>query len=273
VSETIPDLTRYPQSLPGGALSVGDRVGPYRLLRLIHEGAGGPVYEVEHAEQGNRCAMWMPDRDQGTALGSGGGLGAAFRSLREVSNPHLPAIVDLIETQPPGETSVVMELVSGRALSQLLAEEGSLSAERIVFILAQALDAARALQRVSLGRGIFAADQLLVTGAAGSEDYLRLSGFGLAQPADGDRRAEVRAFGTTLQLLLTGEPRTRSPDPLRRTLHAIARGCLEEQSSDRWSSIDELKEMFDALLCGETVDLTGLVDGFEEPMEAPRRRW
>ena len=45
-----------PAGAPAGDRSVGDTVGPYRLLRQLGEGASG-WYEVEHLQIGRHAAM------------------------------------------------------------------------------------------------------------------------------------------------------------------------------------------------------------------------
>jgi serine/threonine-protein kinase len=97
-------------------------------------------------------------------------LGAALEALRE---PSLPAVTDF-GFSTDGAAFLVMELLEGKTLDTLGAPP-----ERVLALLFQALDGLEALARRGLAHHNLAPDNLLVTGAPGSE-RVKLLGLGSA---------------------------------------------------------------------------------------------
>ena len=172
-------------------------------------------------------------------------LGAALGSLRE---PSLPAVTDFGFTTE-GSAFLVMELLEGKTLDTLAGPP-----QRLLGLLAQALDGLEALARRGFAHGNLTPDNLLVLGAP-PEERVKLLGLGSALFHAGDLPADLEAFArTTCQVLgitvAPGEPPSaqmpfaltlelESSDALRRILER----CLQRDPAGR-PSHQEIRDAF-----------------------------
>jgi len=126
----------------------GTRIGTYQIARQIGRGGMGIVYEVEHSVLGKRFAMKVLasavlTRDRSSSR-------RFVREARAAARVRHPGIVDVTDfgALRDGRPYLVMELLNGRALHELAAEAGALSAIeplralRILHQVCQALAAA-----------------------------------------------------------------------------------------------------------------------------------
>src|SRR5262245_56337934 len=129
-------LTEFP------APRVGDRLGSYRLVKLLGEGATGRVFEVEHLTIGRRAAMKILAPEHAARPGAVRRLFSEAEAVNHINHPHIVEITDLIEAgHPGGANGIVMELLEGQSLAQLLLDEIRVPIERFLPILAQVADA------------------------------------------------------------------------------------------------------------------------------------
>src|SRR3954470_24256521 len=103
---------------------VGQRVGTYRLLRLIGAGGTGPRFEVEHLTIGRRAAMKILAPEHASRPGAIRRLFQEARAISQINHPHIVEVTDLVEDDGPGAANgIVMELLEGRSLAQAIADE------------------------------------------------------------------------------------------------------------------------------------------------------
>src|SRR5262245_34266276 len=120
----------------------GDRVGSYRLISLLGEGATGRVFEVEHSTIGRRAAMKILAPEHAARPGAVKRLFSEAQAVARINHPHIVEVTDVIEAdQPGGINAIVMELLEGQPLSHAMAEQHPMPPERFLPILSQVADA------------------------------------------------------------------------------------------------------------------------------------
>ncbi|MFF7728417.1 serine/threonine-protein kinase [Streptomyces sp. NPDC008001] len=209
--------------------------GRYRLSGRIGRGGMGTVWRatdelLERQVAVKELHMSDGDADDGTCPA---GLSDCDRTLREaraaalISHPNVVALHDIVVQD--GRPWIVMELVDGRALSEVLAAEGPVGPRetaRIAIALLSALRAAHA--RGVLHRDIKPPNVLLETATG----RVVLTDFGVAQVRGATTITETGAF--------VGSPEYTAPERMS--------GGPAGPASDLWS----LGVLMCAALSGET---------------------
>jgi tetratricopeptide (TPR) repeat protein len=158
----------------------GQTISHYRILEKLGEGGMGVVYVAEDILLGRRVAIKML-----TANASPGKQHYRARFLREaravsaLSHPHIAAVFDYGET-PDGHPFIVMELVSGRVLSDLL-RENALTLTQSVEITRQVAQALAEAHR----QGLVHRDIKPSNVAVNERGEVKVLDFGLAKQVAG----------------------------------------------------------------------------------------
>ena len=129
--------------------------GKYEVLGELGRGGMGVVYRVRHQELGAIFALkvlhprWLDEADS---------VGRFYREARVIAQLRHPHIVKVFDIGQDGDRHYfVMEYIQGRALNEILAQEGLLPLARVVAIsrqIAQALAYAHAQQPSVVHRDI-----------------------------------------------------------------------------------------------------------------------
>jgi serine/threonine-protein kinase len=235
-----------------------EKVGPYRLISRLGQGAMGVVWEARHA------LLRRPTAVKLLAPGTGGERALA-RFEREVqltaslTHPSTIAIYDY-GRNADGIFYYAMEQLRGINLGQLVAFEGPLPAARVVHLLRQACGALTEAHAAGLIHRDIKPANLMVCVYGGIPDFLKVLDFGLVKdvgavepaagrgperetdqvelsqdgsllgtplymapegmsdPAGVDRRADLFSLGAVGYFLLTGS----SPFPGRTAIEVFA---------------------------------------------------
>jgi CHASE1-domain containing sensor protein len=175
-----------------------EKVGPYRLIARLGQGAMGVVWEARHALLRRPTAVKL--------LPPGiGGERALARFEREVqltaglTHPSTIAIYDYGRTAN-GVFYYAMELLRGINLTQLIAFEGPLPAGRVVHLLRQACGALTEAHEAGLIHRDIKPANMMVCIYGGIPDFLKVLDFGLVKAVGagdseggGDSHGEVDA--------------------------------------------------------------------------------
>ena len=131
-------------------IEVGRTIGPYRLIRKLGEGTTSRVFEVEHVQIRRRAAMKIAHTDA-VLPGIGGRLFAEAQAVNLIDHPNIVAITEIVEpTEEFPAFALVMELLDGKLLADVIADDERLAPERFLPILAQVCDALAAVHAAGL---------------------------------------------------------------------------------------------------------------------------
>ncbi len=263
------------------------RLGPYRILRKLGQGAMGAVYQAEHTGLHRQCALKVLDRE----LAAMPGVPEAFHRAAGAAVQH-PCIAKVYGAgEAEGRHFVEAEYVEGEDLQTRVSFDGRMSvtdATTIIREAAIALGAAHAQGAVH--RDIHPANIMVAT-----DGTLKLTDLGLIAAAQGqgqaaagavvgtpeymspeqfevapvDARSDIYSLGITYLFLLTGQPPFTGssalsimiqhksepvPDPrvMRRdlppTVCHVIRKCMAKDPSERYQTCEQLVTDLDGVL-------------------------
>jgi len=209
---------------PGDPLIGALVAGRFRVDALLGEGGMGRVYRATQLGLGRRVAVKLlhPHLAQEPDL--------ALRFEREakaasmLNHPNSVIVYDFGRWK--NELFIAMEYLDGRGLDRILLREHPLSAERIVFFLAQLCDVLSVAHRMDLLHRDLKPENLLIVKDADGREVVKVVDFGLAILAQGARDQRL-----TLEGSVSGTPAYMSPEQaldkeLDRRSDIYAVGCV-----------------------------------------------
>ncbi|MEW6431423.1 MAG: serine/threonine-protein kinase [Myxococcota bacterium] len=223
------------------ASRTGQLFGAWELLELLGSGGMGDVYRARHARLGREAAVKVLRPELAALPEVVQRLFQEARVVNEINHPHIVQIFDFVEE--PQRVYCVMELLHGRSLAQLAAEDGPLPLKRIARLVGQACAALQAAHERGVVHRDVKPDNLFVTVGPDGRDVLKVLDFGIARRLTGegartqhgqvlgtpyymapeqaagravDVRADVYALGVALFELVSGRDfsRVERPEPL-----------------------------------------------------------
>lgn len=205
---------------------IGAMFGPYRIESLVGRGGMGEVYRAVDTEQGGRrvALKVLPP-----PLSDDPQFVARFRREAEIAarlaDPHVVPIHRYGEVD--GRLFIDMQLVDGRALSEVLAQEGPLDPARALAILEQvagAIDAAHAEGLVH--RDVTPANILLTQPGGGRAEFAYLLDFGIARPAEPGSRTALTRSGAVIGTLAYMAPERFLAQPAGPAVDVYSLACV-----------------------------------------------
>jgi serine/threonine protein kinase len=203
---------------------VGDRIGAYRLVRLLGEGASGPVFEVVHERLGRRAAMKTLAAEHASHPGAIKRLFAEALAVNRINHPHIVEITDLVEA---GEhqlarggagsllspvNAIVMELLEGESLGHAMTSDGPLDAERFLPVMAQVCRALAAAHGAGFVHRDLKPDNVFLADRGRDEDFVKLLDFGLTKPIRAEPSLSDTPLFATMDGTFVGTPGYVSPE-------------------------------------------------------------
>jgi serine/threonine-protein kinase len=179
--ERPPDPAPEPDDVVVGptAPRVGDRIGPYRVVRLLGEGTGGRVFEVLHEKLGRPAALKLLDAAHTARPSIRARFFAEALSITRINHPHIVEVTDIVETDE--HAGLVMELLEGCSLGAAM-RAGALPPERFLPILAQVCEALAAAHEAGFVHRDLKPENVFLCERHGVSDFVKLLDFGVAAP-------------------------------------------------------------------------------------------
>jgi tRNA A-37 threonylcarbamoyl transferase component Bud32 len=234
-------------SSPGAPAWVGRRVGRFRLLSLLGQGAMGRVFRAEDTLLRRHVAIKVLRSRATTGSDRPVAVGRLIREARaaaSLEHPHIIQVYDINEAG--GVFYIAMELAEGGSLKDLVTASGALAPVTACQLAAEAAEAlAHAHDRGVVHRDVKPANLMLTRSGR-----CKVADFGLARVDDArdlttllgenvgtprfvapeilrgsaaTARSDVYSLGATLFFLLTARPPfggTTALDAVREVLHA-----------------------------------------------------
>jgi serine/threonine-protein kinase len=191
---------------------VGERIGPYLLVRLIGEGTGGRVFEVVHEKLERRAALKLLDAAHAARPSARARFFAEALSINRIDHPHIVEVTDIVETD--GHAGLVMELLEGLSLGAVL-REGPLEPERFLPILAQVCEALAAAHAAGFVHRDLKPENVFLCERHGVADFVKLLDFGVAAPLPTRTPSGLHAGDSTssgVRRAFVGTPAYASPE-------------------------------------------------------------
>ncbi len=230
-------------------VEVPEKLGPYRLLRLLGRGGMGEVWLAHDTKLDREVAIKLMRRE---LMAREDAVKRFYREARAVARLNHPNIVQVYAIGEEGPIIyMVMEYVDGETVSQRLKRLGPLPLKECVNILLQAVEGlGYACARGIIHRDIKPSNMMI------SSDYrVKIADFGLAKIVEHD--SQMTVAGTAI-----GSPNYMSPEQ--------ARG----EEADHRSDIYALGISFYQMLTNELpftgqTPLTVLLRQIQDPLPEP----
>ena len=177
------------------AFAAGQRIGAYRIIRLLGEGGMGAVYEVEHEQLGVHYALKSFTLEDGHVDVLKNKFLAEGKILARLHDPHLVRVFDLNFDEATGTPYFVMDLVlseDGKPRTLLDVKTAELDEDCVLGWFA---DLASALDYIH-EQGIVHRDIKLGNVLLSSDGHVVLSDFGISRIFSERLRSDVKAVTT-----------------------------------------------------------------------------
>lgn len=257
-------------------LEIGSLVdGKYKVLNQIGKGGMSVVYLAMNEKANKQWAIKEVRKDGVKDFEVvKQGLVMETNLLKELRHPHLPAIIDVIETD--GTFLIVMDYIEGKPLSDALTENGALPQEMVIDWAKQLCDVLGYLHTrkpaviyrdmkpanvmlkpdgkitlIDFGTARkFKETNIADTTCLGTIGYAAPEQFGGENQRQTDARTDIYCLGSTLYHLVTGHNPCEPPyemypirywnSNLSEGLEKIILKCTQKNPDDRYQSCDEL---------------------------------
>ena len=214
-------------SPPAPAAALGDvLLGRYRLERVIGEGGTGVVYAARDSRSGTQVAIKLLRRALETEE-----LRTRFireaRATGKLAMNHVVRVLDAGALEERDRTPyMVMELLEGRDLARVLAEDGTLPLEQAIECMMQVCG----VLREAHARGIVHRDlkpaNLFLTRQEPGIVHVKVLDFGISKVFDRKLVEEDGQPEVTVPYVMLGSPRYMAPEQIRNSKEVDARADL-----------------------------------------------
>ncbi len=187
---------------------IGQLIGErYQVERRLGEGAMGEVYLARHVLMGRQCALKVMSQALSRDPDAVSRFNREATNASRIAHPNVCAVYDFGLT-PDGLVYLAMEYVAGRALSEVLDDEGPLLVPRAATLLAQCAHGLQVAHDLGIVHRDLKPDNIMVTPAKARE-IAKLVDFGIAKAVESEPGQRVTRTG-----FVVGTPEYMAPEQL-----------------------------------------------------------
>ncbi|HXU74238.1 MAG TPA: protein kinase [Polyangia bacterium] len=193
---------------PGDPYAGTTLVGKYHITELIGVGAMGRVYRADHLQLDAQVAVKLLSPDVASDTQSLKRFQTEARAASRLRHPNTIQVYDFGQSDT-GILFLVMELLRGRNLAQIIADEPPLSPPRMVDLLGQALSALDEAHAAGVVHRDFKPENIFVETLRTGKEHVKVLDFGIAK-LRGEADANLTSRGA-----VCGTPDYMSPEQIR----------------------------------------------------------
>jgi serine/threonine protein kinase len=180
--------------------------GKYRIIQRLGIGGMGEVFKVEHTFLGSIRVVKIIRAQISSSSDAHERFLREARLATKVQHPNVATLHDF-SALPDGSHYMVWEFIEGQNLAQILRQQGVLAPKHAVRIAIQALAGLEAIHRAGIVHRDISPENLMITDAGGSSEFVKIIDLGVAKAAESDA-------GMTQTGMFVGKFRYASPDHL-----------------------------------------------------------
>ncbi len=196
------------RSEPGDPYTGATLVGKYHITELIGVGAMGRVYRADHLQLDAQVAVKLLNPDVAADQQAVKRFQTEARAASRLRHPNTIQVYDFGQSDT-GILFLVMELLRGRNLAQIIADEPPLSPPRLVDLLGQALAALDEAHAAGVVHRDFKPENIVVETLRTGKEHVKVLDFGIAK-LRGEADANLTSRGA-----VCGTPDYMSPEQIR----------------------------------------------------------
>jgi serine/threonine-protein kinase len=182
--------------------------GKYHITELIGIGAMGRVYRADHLALDAQVAVKLLNPDVAADAPTLKRFQTEARAASRLRHPNTIQVLDFGQSDS-GMLFLVMELLRGRTLAQIIAEEPPLSPPRLADLLGQALSALDEAHASGVVHRDFKPENIFVETLRTGREHVKVLDFGIAK-LRGESDAHLTSRGA-----VCGTPDYMSPEQIR----------------------------------------------------------
>ena len=187
---------------------IGQLIGErYQVERRLGEGGMGEVYLARHLLMGRLCALKVMSQSLSRDPDAVSRFNREATNASRISHPNVCAVYDFGLT-PDGLVYLAMEYVEGRALSEVLDQEGPLPVQRAATLVVQCAHGLQVAHDLGIVHRDLKPDNIMVTPAK-EREIAKLVDFGIAKAVESGPGQRVTKTG-----FVVGTPEYMAPEQL-----------------------------------------------------------
>lgn len=186
--------------------------GRYELVAPLGRGGMGTVWRAVQHPLDREVAVKVLRRDGLSADESRRALRRFFKEARAIASLHHPHVIPLYDfgESERGDFYLVMELLPGKALSEVMHRDGPMELTRAAWILDQVLDALQEAHRSQIVHRDLKPENIQLGRRGDRNDFVTVLDFGIARATD----LEGRESPTKTTIEVCGTPAYMSPEQI-----------------------------------------------------------